>query len=81
MTTSVDVLAVMARDAELALNWNGRAKEESQTAFRESQEARAAVAELIASIEAERSVGFRKFAQAADARRRTGSALARVKGA
>lgn len=45
--SGVNVLKVMDRDAELALSWNGRAKPESQQAFRESQEARAAVAELI----------------------------------
>ncbi|TDB26689.1 hypothetical protein ATCM_02930 [Stenotrophomonas sp. ATCM1_4] len=45
--SAVDVLEVMDRDAELALSWNGRAKPESQQAFRESKEARAAVAELI----------------------------------
>ncbi len=51
MNANVDVLAVMERDAELALSWNGRAKEESQSAFRESEAAHRAVAELIEACE------------------------------
>lgn len=43
----VDVLGIIARDAELALSWNGRALKTSQAAFAESKEARATVAELI----------------------------------
>ncbi len=51
MNKNVDVLAVMERDAELALSWNGRAKEESQIAFRESEAAHRAVAELIEAVD------------------------------
>jgi hypothetical protein len=46
-TKGVDVLGTFRRDAEHALNWNGRASEEARGAFRESQAAIAAIDELI----------------------------------
>lgn len=77
----MNVLAVMDRDAELALSWNGRAKPESQQAFRESQEARAAVAELIAAGMAATEEKMHDGASSREACERLIAALSRVRGA
>lgn len=94
-TKGVDVLATFRRDAELALNWNGRAKEESREAFRESQAAIAAIAALIEasrelSADLEHSIGLANFGASGTVRddhpirlalNRMDAALARVGGA
>lgn len=74
MSAPVDVLAVMGIAATTlhAENYSGTANS--------MDAARAAVAELIEAVSAERAVGHRKYSEIAEARKRTDAALARVKG-
>lgn len=78
MSRGVDVLAVMD-GAAVYLSTSGWTPSPSMEA--EFAEARAAVAELIEAVSAERAVGHWEYARLAEARKRTETALARVRGA
>ncbi len=75
MSARIDVLAVM-EEAELALQDLG-----CSVTWDKVRKARAAVAELIEAVSAERAVGHREYSDLAEARKRTEAALARVRGA
>lgn len=75
MSTSVDVVSIL-RDAEEVLR-----RDHYKAIPDDLHTARAAVAELIEAIDAERDVGIRKHLALAAARKRTNAALVRVKGA
>lgn len=77
----VDVLAVMDRAIESAGLMIKASGDLRAVAYQDDLfKARAAVAELIEALSAERAVGHRKYSDLAEARKRTEAALAHVKG-